>query len=127
MNIRIVFIFFNRALSPRKNNFIEFNFINPIIVEQYRIKSGNWNHPLDIIYNATLTIRPIFNLAPQLKDKYVKDELGNYVVNEFQINEGKVEGTLKQFGAITQIRINFKANLENWILISEIMIRPKLN
>jgi hypothetical protein len=28
------------ALTPRKGNFIQFDFVNPIIVEQYRIRSG---------------------------------------------------------------------------------------
>lgn len=88
--------------------------------------SGNWNHPLDIIYNATLSFRPVFKLADDLEAKY-KCVNGNYIANEFLINEGKVEGSLKEFGAITHLRIDFKSNLDNWVLISEIMIKPKLD
>lgn len=115
-------IFFWTAGSPKKNNFILFEFVNPIIVDQYRIKSGNWNHPLDIIYNATLSIRPLFKLNDDLEKKYQLDLSGNYIVNKFQINEGKVEGSLKDIGAILSMRIDFKSDLENWIIISEVCV-----
>ena len=109
------------GLSPRNGNFIQFDFVNPILVDQYRIKSGNWQHPLDIAYNATLSIKPVFNLAFKLKEKYKKDaNNSNFIVNEFLINNGKVEGSLMEFGAITQMRIDFKSNLDNWLLISEV-------
>jgi len=115
------------ALSAKKGNYIQFEFANPIIVDQYRIRTGNWNHPLDIIYNATLSFRPVFKLLTDLEKKYKRDENGNYIVDRFLINVGKVEGSLTQFGAITLLRIDFHSNLENWVLISEIMIKPKLN
>lgn len=83
-------------------------------------QKGNWNHPLDIIYNATLSVRPVFNLNENLKERFEKDENNNYVVNKFLINDGKVEGSLKDLGAITLMRIDFKSNLDNWVLISEV-------
>ena len=84
------------------------------------MQPANWNHPLDILYNATLSIRPLFNLEAKLKERYTTDENGNYIVNEFLINSGKVEGSLQEFGAVTQMRIDFKASLDNWVLISEV-------
>ena len=59
-------------------------------------------------------------MGAKLKEKYQEDENGNYVVNEFLINLGKVEGALQEFGAVSQMRIDFKSNLNNWILISEV-------
>lgn len=91
-----------------------------LITNRVPLRAANWNHPLDTIYNATLSIRPLFNLATKLRERYTADENGNYIVNEFRINSGKVEGALQEFGAVTQMRIDFRSNLDNWILISEV-------
>jgi hypothetical protein len=76
-----------------------------------------------MIYNATLSVRPVFNLSTKLRTRFKKDEInGNFIVNTFFINDSKVEGSLSELGAITQMRIDFKSNLDNWILISEVSI-----
>lgn len=65
-------------------------------------------------------------MGPKLREQYTADENGNYIVNEFRINSGKVEGSLQDFGAVTQMRIDFRSNLDNWVLISEVNSRDWL-
>ena len=47
------------GLMPQAGDDIVFEFQNPVELHGYRLRSGNYEHPSDLLYNTTVEIRPV--------------------------------------------------------------------
>ena len=64
------------GLTPRAGDTILFEFEKPLDggrIFSYKIRSGNIEHPLDLLYNTTLEIRPVeaTGLFPKIVGKRI--------------------------------------------------------
>lgn len=83
-------------LTPKRNDQIQFDFLDqPVMIQKYLIRTGNWEHPLDQLYKSTLSVLPVLRPNDNLNHTYVRNEHGYYVVDQFS-NGGRVEGSLLQ-------------------------------
>lgn len=44
---------------PQAGDDIVFEFHTPVELHGYRLRSGNYEHPSDLLYNTTVEIRPV--------------------------------------------------------------------
>ena len=87
------------------------------------MKTGNQEHPGDILYNATLQIQPEFSISSEKVPKeYTEADDGFYSIDQFSNSMGSVFGLLNFsiVGNIKKIRIVIPNQNENWIIIREI-------
>ncbi len=61
---------------PQAGDDIVFEFQNPVELRGYRLRSGNYEHPSDLLYNTSVEIRPVD--PKQVKDPF-KVSSSNYV------------------------------------------------
>lgn len=47
------------GLMPQAGDDIVFEFSKPVELHGYRLRSGNYEHPSDLLYNTSIEIRPI--------------------------------------------------------------------
>ena len=47
------------GLMPQAGDDIVFEFQNPVELHGYRLRSGNYEHPSDLLCNTTVEIRPV--------------------------------------------------------------------
>ncbi|KAJ7376863.1 hypothetical protein OS493_032011 [Desmophyllum pertusum] len=130
------------AYHPHSDDVMRFKFHKEITIEKFRFKSGNLEHPGDIIRNASVEVLPVTALAeakkmqepgreasPEAKKNFMKYEfpLSSYrQVGAFTGN-GLAEGVVPQdIGKVVEMRIRVLSHSsENWIIISEIHIVTK--
>ena len=118
------------ALTPIKNSFIRMHFHEAQIVKSFLFRSGNVEHPGDILVNATVelltvesenTHRNMFDFDSQSKNPY--DDSDYITVGSFNRNgvaNGKVPDNV---GLASEIRIRtLTAVKDNWVIISEFFI-----
>jgi len=108
------------GLMPQAGDIIAFDFDQPVKLQSYRLRSGNHEHPSDLLYNTSVQIRPmehdrIKKLFKESTDNYL--EIGEF--NDLGIAEGKLNSDL--IGAVTSVRLVIKTSSKNWVIISEIM------
>lgn len=129
------------AYPPHSDDVIRFKFHQPITIEKFKFKSGNIEHPGDIIRNASVDVLPVEaklqaermeepgrESSPEAKKYFMKHEFPSsaYInIGEFTAN-GLAEGGVPQgISKVSEIRIRVLGhNSENWIIISEIHIVP---
>lgn len=127
------------AYPPHTDDVIRLKFLQKITIEKFKFKSGNLEHPGDIIRNATVEVLPVRAIgqerkmqepredsSPEAKKDFMKYEfpVSAYTrVGEFNLN-GLAEGVVPQaIGEVAEIRIRVLGhNSENWIIMSEIHI-----
>lgn len=127
------------AYPPHTDDVIRLKFIQPITIEKFKFKSGNSEHPGDIIRNATVEVLPVRAMqlarkmhepgrdsSPETKKDFIKYEFprSTYTrVGEFGLN-GLADNEVPQdIGEVAEMRIRVLGhNSENWIILSEIHI-----
>ncbi|XP_041360411.1 alpha-1,3-mannosyl-glycoprotein 4-beta-N-acetylglucosaminyltransferase B-like [Gigantopelta aegis] len=121
------------ATNPSEGDIIDFKFTPPVNVEKFLFRSGNIDHMDDRLYDATVEILPAqqpkgpidlsdLNLfAGQKQPK----ENGYYIIGLFN-DKGFVESTVPEtLGKIDVLRIHFHSKSENWVILSEILIKER--
>jgi len=108
------------GLMPQAGDIISFDFEQPVKLQSYRLRSGNHEHPSDLLYNTSVEIRPVEydrtkSLFKETTNNYL--EIGEF--NDLGIAEGKLNSDL--IGAVTSVRLVIKTPSNNWVMISEIM------
>jgi len=108
------------GLMPQAGDVIIFDFVQPVKLQSFRLRSGNHEHPSDLLYNTSVQIRPVeFERARKL----LKESTNNYFeigeFNDLGIAEGKINCDL--LGPLTSVRLIIKTSSTNWVIISEIM------
>jgi len=113
------------ALTPVKGNVFSVIFHEPQIIQKYLFRSGNVEHPGDIIVNATVEVLKVktklVHTNYKADDAYPNED---YVtVGSFDHN-GIAEGVVSDdIGQVSEIRIRFIADMkDNWIIISEFSV-----
>lgn len=127
------------AYPPHADDVIRLKFHKEIRIERFKFKSGNLEHPGDIIRNASVEVLPVKALAqakkmsepgrdasPEAKKNFMKYEypLSSYIrVGVFSPN-GLAEGQVPQnIGKVSEMRIRvWGHNSESWIILSEIHV-----
>lgn len=127
------------AYPPHTDDVIRLKFIQPITIEKFKFKSGNSEHPGDIIRNATVEVLPVRAMqlarkmhepgrdsSPETKKDFIKYEFprSTYTrVGEFGLNGLADNEVPQEIGEVTEMRIRVLGhNSENWIILSEIHI-----
>ncbi|XP_031555790.1 alpha-1,3-mannosyl-glycoprotein 4-beta-N-acetylglucosaminyltransferase A-like [Actinia tenebrosa] len=127
---------------PHMNDVIRITFDEPISIQSFRFKSGNNEHPGDILLNATVEVLTLESrkaakrlpglpagASPEAKKNYTRNEypLSAYTtVGQFN-SYGLAEGTVsKNLDKVVELRIRILTHQSpNWIIISEIHILPR--
>lgn len=127
------------AYPPHTDDVIRLKFIQPITIEKFKFKSGNSEHPGDIIRNATVEVLPVRAMqlarrmhepgrdsSPETKKDFIKYEFprSTYTrVGEFGLNGLADNEVPQEIGEVAEMRIRVLGhNSENWIILSEIHI-----
>ncbi|NXK56049.1 MGT4B acetylglucosaminyltransferase, partial [Chauna torquata] len=112
------------ASAPVAGDYISFIFLKPLKVEKYLFRSGNMEHPGDILHNTTVEVLPAdeavreelvdngskFNY-PTTKDGYLK-------IGAFE--NGIAEGSINLSGKIQAIRLSVNSDSPVWAILSEV-------
>ncbi|RWS10779.1 Alpha-1:3-mannosyl-glycoprotein 4-beta-N-acetylglucosaminyltransferase B-like protein, partial [Dinothrombium tinctorium] len=106
------------AFNPTKNDYVQFNFTPPVVVNYYKFRSGNWEHMSDIFVNTTVEVLPVSEKAPK---SALKEPNGYFIVGEF-LSLGAAQGNLTQWGKLQAMRLHCHTNSSNWVILSEILI-----
>ena len=121
------------ALPPHKGSVLRMIFNKPHKVISYRFKSGNTDHPGDIIVNASIEILPeskyqeILTLGPTKSGNVKLDTVPqtSYIpvgrFNSKGLAEGKLSTSLVQDVREVLIRVLYDVT-HNWVIISEFFI-----
>lgn len=130
------------AYPPHTDDVMRFKFDQEITIEKFRFKSGNLEHPGDIIRNASVEVLPVTALAqakkmpepgregsPEAKKNFMKYEfpLTSYKSVGMFTPAGLADGTVpEEIGKVVEMRVRVLGhNSLNWIMLSEIHIVPK--
>lgn len=127
------------SFSPVKGDLIGFKFDSPVYLERqvvlllfytfnhvcliFRclIRSGNPEHPGDIIQNATLQIKPFKDQVLVSDPKHVSSVRSDNFVNLGPFVDGFANVLIpSQLNPVEEVRIKFDQNCTHWIIISEV-------
>jgi len=105
------------GLVPQQGDKIVFRFKPAVIMESYKLVTGNLEHPSDRLLNTTCQI--------QLQDKGISGKLEPDSQGWIQSGEfnhfGVAEAPLgSKYGPISAFRLTVGASSENWAILSEI-------
>lgn len=85
------------------------------------IRSGNPEHPADIIQNATLQIKSSHQQVLVFDSKYVSSIHSDNFVNLGPFIDGFANVLIpSELNPVQEIQIKFAENCTNWIIISEV-------
>ncbi|KAI7685834.1 Alpha-1, 3-mannosyl-glycoprotein 4-beta-N-acetylglucosaminyltransferase B [Sarcoptes scabiei] len=121
------------AMDPKRNDSFGFKFSQPIRLESCLIRSGDAQHPSDILYNATLQAKSIVvndnhhNLRKNLENELQISPVNSHNNDGFidlghfdSINGDIFERIPDELNPIAEIRIRIDDDSKNWIIINEI-------
>jgi len=111
------------GLAPQPGDKIIFSFEPPVLLESFKLVSGNAEHPSDRFQNTTCellledkTKAGSLSKLPKLKDDF-------YTVGGFD-NFGIAEGTIgEEVGKVKKFRMSINSSSENWAILSEIFFK----
>lgn len=130
------------GLMPQAGDDILFEFNSPVKLHGYRLRSGNYEHPSDLLYNTSVEVRPTdaerlkgafkvmdngfvsvgtnmqCNLFIRTLDLTQDNLISSGEFNDLGIAEGKIDAS--QFGLIAAVRLVIKSSSKNWVIISEV-------
>ncbi len=137
------------GLMPQAGDNIIFEFSQPVELHGYRLRSGNYEHPSDLLYNTSVEIRPtdpervkgtfkissseqfigigkfltiaLYSAFVSINTWKTKPFLCSFSPGEFN-DLGIAEGKIdpSQFGQISAVRLVIKSASKNWVIISEV-------
>ncbi|XP_072269268.1 alpha-1,3-mannosyl-glycoprotein 4-beta-N-acetylglucosaminyltransferase A [Pyxicephalus adspersus] len=116
------------AITPIAGDYVLFKFDKPVYVERYLIRSGNPEHPGDLLINTTVEVLPyqkdILELRKYAKDKLLSDGFLRIGKIEDGVAEGLVDPNLNPIAAF---RLSVQQNSAVWIILNEIHIKKIQN
>ncbi len=105
------------GLMPQAGDTIEFHFEQPQRLQGYRVRSGNLEHPSDLLYDTLVEVLP----APQGPNGAAA--AGRYVTvgrfDELGVAEAKLRPD--ELGPLASVRLNIQGSSKNWVIISEVL------
>ncbi|XP_055540347.1 alpha-1,3-mannosyl-glycoprotein 4-beta-N-acetylglucosaminyltransferase A-like isoform X2 [Wyeomyia smithii] len=112
------------GLMPQPGDLIEFKFNNPVEIQRYLFRSGNFEQPSDRFYNTTVEVLP-YNLAEDspVWSNYNTTTDGFLIVgsfNEFGIAEGAMDAKI---GKLKELRLHVYSDSQNWVILREILLQ----
>ncbi|XP_039599846.1 alpha-1,3-mannosyl-glycoprotein 4-beta-N-acetylglucosaminyltransferase A isoform X1 [Polypterus senegalus] len=110
------------AITPIAGDYILFKFDRPVNIERYVFRSGNTEHPGDIIQNTTVECLPFSRSGLKTKEKLKHKKDGFYTIGKFK--NGVAESTVDpKFNPVSGLRLSFLQNSSVWVILSEIHIK----
>ncbi|XP_071060639.1 alpha-1,3-mannosyl-glycoprotein 4-beta-N-acetylglucosaminyltransferase B-like isoform X2 [Pseudochaenichthys georgianus] len=115
------------ALTPIKNDYILFNFSQPINITRYLFRSGNVETSADKFYNTTVEVLPSNASARDTRvaawpSYYRESDKGFIIIGAFVdgLAAGDIEESLQP---ILALRLLVHSDADVWALLSEILIQ----
>ncbi|KAI9525264.1 hypothetical protein NQZ68_009944 [Dissostichus eleginoides] len=115
------------ALTPIKNDYILFNFTQPINITRYLFRSGNVETSADKFYNTTVEVLPNNAsardpLVAASPSYYRESDKGFIIIGAFVdgLAAGDIEESLQPISAL---RLLVHSDADVWALLSEILIQ----
>lgn len=106
------------GITPVNNSFIGFKYNPPINLISCLIRTGNIEHPFDLIYNATFQIK---STNPQASINYNSTDDGFVDLCHFNPITGELSTKIpNDLNPVQELRIHIKQDSDNWIIISEV-------
>ncbi|KAK2722337.1 alpha-1,3-mannosyl-glycoprotein 4-beta-N-acetylglucosaminyltransferase A-like [Artemia franciscana] len=109
------------GLSPQEGDIISFKFTKPVKLKSYLVRSGNPEHPSDLLYNATVEVSASFKNSINLSS--VSD--GFLVIGRFDelgVAKGDVPEEIEE---VYEFRLSIHSESKNWVIISEVSLEPR--
>ncbi|CAH2223347.1 alpha-1,3-mannosyl-glyco 4-beta-N-acetylglucosaminyltransferase A isoform X1 [Pelobates cultripes] len=113
------------AITPMAGDYILFKFDKPVNVERYLFRSGNPEHPEDLLLNTTVEVLPLMKegLEPSTKDRHLPD--GFIRIGKFE--DGVAEGMVNlSLNPISAFRLSVLQNSAVWVILNEVGIHHLL-
>ena len=107
------------GLMPQAGDTIVFEFDEPVKVKGFRLRSGNHEHPSDLLYNTSVEVLPDGDRHGGGSNGQATD--GYVIVGQFDelgVAEGKLDAD--KLGLIRSVRLSIKSASKNWVIISEV-------
>ncbi|CAH0383069.1 unnamed protein product [Bemisia tabaci] len=104
------------GLTPQPNDVFMFKFKVPIRLKRYLLRSGNAEHPSDLLSNTTVEIFPVKSSIS------TNPSNTSIVIGKFN-NKGIAEGTVPlEVGPVDELRLTVHSESDHWVILSEILI-----
>lgn len=113
------------GLLPQQGDYVRFDFKPPIRIENVLLRSGNAEHPDDQFFNSTVQIHAEKRSDLETLNVPLSDD-GWAIVAEFT-QSGKAEASLNTTFVVDALRIVVHSESQNWVILSEIWIKPMGN
>ncbi|KAG7463427.1 hypothetical protein MATL_G00176440 [Megalops atlanticus] len=108
------------AITPTAGDYILFKFDRPVSIERYLFRSGNQEHPGDLLENAAVEILP--ETPPEAKDTFKKTDDSFYRIGQF--DNGVAEAAVDPaFNPVVALRLTVLRDSSVWAILSEIHIK----
>ncbi|MEE6470473.1 hypothetical protein FKM82_008979 [Ascaphus truei] len=112
------------AITPLAGDYILFKFDKPVHIERYLFRSGNPEHPGDLLLNTSIEILPFkkdhLELTRETKDRRLSD--GFFRIGTFE--DGIAEGTVNSsLNPVSAFRLSVLQNSPVWVIVNEIHIK----
>uniref|UniRef100_A0A7M5WUG0 Uncharacterized protein n=1 Tax=Clytia hemisphaerica TaxID=252671 RepID=A0A7M5WUG0_9CNID len=117
--------------TPKNSTFISFHFDTPVKIEKFLFRTGNKDHPGDVLKYGMVEVQTAHTVKHQAenhKDIKVDDnndpsKTGYVSVGTFN-DKGLASGTVpKSLGDISELRLRVTLDvMTNWVIINEFMV-----
>ncbi|XP_031733871.1 alpha-1,3-mannosyl-glycoprotein 4-beta-N-acetylglucosaminyltransferase B-like [Anarrhichthys ocellatus] len=114
------------AITPVQDDYILFNFNQPIHISRYVFRSGNIETSGDKFHNTTVEVLPSNassqdRLGTGLSSSYKESDKGFIIIGAFKdgVAEGEIE---EEMQPISALRLVVHSDADVWALLSEILI-----
>ncbi|CAI9736357.1 alpha-1,3-mannosyl-glycoprotein 4-beta-N-acetylglucosaminyltransferase B-like [Octopus vulgaris] len=113
------------GMSPLPKDMVKFEFTPPVVLESFKFRSGNSEHPGDKFFDTVVEILPVTHEHTKDGTPYPILNHGYYQVARFKA-DGVAEGTIKDnIGPIKILRLHCQVKSDSWAILSEIYIKAK--
>ncbi|XP_076467718.1 alpha-1,3-mannosyl-glycoprotein 4-beta-N-acetylglucosaminyltransferase A-like isoform X2 [Babylonia areolata] len=119
------------AITPNAGDIIDFKFNPPIPIEKFLFRTGNPEHPDDMLHEATVQVQPeLWPSGPVAGLPILQDSVeglapGFLIVGHFNSN-GLAEGVLPpSLARVAVVRIQVITKSPNWVIFSEVLIQKR--
>ncbi|KAM6952690.1 alpha-1,3-mannosyl-glycoprotein 4-beta-N-acetylglucosaminyltransferase B-like isoform 1-T1 [Lycodopsis pacificus] len=114
------------VITPVQDDYILFNFTQPIYISRYVFRSGNIETSGDKFHNTTVEVLPSNassqdRLGTGLSSSYKESDTGFIIIGAFE--DGVAEGEIEEgMQPISALRLVVHSDADVWALLSEILI-----
>ena len=111
------------GLVPHEGDAVVFHLSPPVRLAGYKFVSGNAEHPSDRFVDTAVEINVAEDNNRNVPTSFDRTDDGFVIVGQFDSN-GLAEGAIDpEWGPISHVRLSVHATSDNWVILSEILLK----